>query len=241
MTAAGRNQAAAAQAIGPACTAFTRSLRRRSTGPAEYALAAGWLHGCLGSLASAVNSAGYDAAGQWRREFLDGQATDPDWLTRTAYAAAQRIQNGANLTVPIRAVERDGADLSLPAVRSGHAAWKACHDLGELAREHHRAGVRPQIPEFAAILGALRAACGPLAAAVAAVAPRLAGLDPDPFSVWCEDFDGDLAAAYRAAAGQCRAAGQMLRPVCARAVADVRTWRSRSRPRPRQEVAHYGE
>jgi len=232
MTAAGRIQAAAAQSIGPACAAFTNSLRRSRAGQDEHAAAAGWLHGCLGSLASAVNSTGYDAARQWQREFLDGQATDPDWLSRTANAAAQRIQDGANLTIAIRAAPRCGADMTLPAVRAGHAAWKACHDLGELIAEHHRAGDGPQVPEFAAILGALRDACEPLAAALAALAPRLAGVEPDPFSVWCEDFGGDLAAAYRAAAGQCRTAGPMLSPVCTRAAADARTWRSRSRPRP---------
>jgi len=232
MTAAGRIQAAAAQAIGPACAAFTKSLGRSSAGPGEHAPAAGWLHGCLGSLASAVNSTGYDAAGRWRREFLDGQAADPDWLDGAVHAAAQHIEAAANLTVPIRAVPRRDADVTLPAVRAGHAAWKACHDLGELIAGQHRAGDGPQVPEFAVILGALRDACEPLAAAVAALAPLLAGVDPDPSSVWCEDFDGDLAGAYRAAAGQCQAAGPILSLVCNRVAADARTWRSRSRLRP---------
>jgi hypothetical protein len=233
MTAAGQAQAAAAQAVAPALAAFSRSLARTpNAGPAENALVASWLHGCLGSLASAVNSTGYAAAGQWRRAFLDGQAADPDWLQRTAHAAAQLIQGGANLTVPIRAVPQVGADVTLPAVRAGDVAWKACHDLGELIAGHGRAGAGPQVPECAAVLGALRAACEPLAAAVAALAPRLVGVEPDPFSVWCEGFGGDLAAAYRDAAGQCRAGGRALRPVCARAVADARTWRSRSRRRP---------
>jgi hypothetical protein len=233
MTAAGQEQAAAGQAVAPALASFNRSLARtRNAGLADHALVASWLHGCLGSLASAVSSTGYAAAGQWRRAFLDGQAADPDWLHRTAHSAAQLIQDGANMTVPIRAVLLTGADVTLPAVRAGHAAWKACHDLGELIAGHGRAGAGPQVPEYAAVLGALRAACEPLAAAVAALAPRLAGIDPDPSSVWCEDFAGDLAAAYRDAARQCRAGGRALRPVCDRADADTRTWRSRSRPRP---------
>lgn len=233
MTAAGQAQAAAAQAIAPALKSFSQSLARtRNAGEAEHALIASWLHGCLGSLASAVDSTGYDAAAQWRGEFLGGQASDPDWLQRTAHAAAQLVQDGANLTIPIRAVRTAGADATLPAVQAGHAAWKACHDLGELIAEHHRASVRPQVPEYAAVLSALHAACEPLAAAVTALAPRIAGIQPDPFSVWCEDFAGDLSAAYRAAARRCQAGSRALRPVCDRAGGDVRTWRSRSRTRP---------
>jgi hypothetical protein len=106
--------------------------------------------------------------------------------------------------------------------------------LAELIAEHGRAGTGPQVPDYAAVLGALRAACEPLATAVAVLAPRLAGIAPDPLSVWCEVFTGDLAAAYRDAASQCRAGGRALRPVCDQAAADARTWRSRPRHRPRE-------
>jgi hypothetical protein len=232
MTAAGQEQAAAAQAVASALAAFSRSLARtRNAGPAEHALIALHLHGCLGCLACAVNSTGYAAAGRWRA-FPEGRAADPGWLYSAACTAAQLIQDGANLTVPVRAVRRDGAGTSLPVVRAGHCAWKACHDLGELIVAHGRAGTRPQVPEYAAVLGALHAACGPLAAALAALAPRLAGIDPDPASIWCEEFAGDLAAAYQGAAARCRAGGQALRPVCDQVAADTRTWRSRPRRRP---------
>jgi hypothetical protein len=233
MTAAGHAQAAAAQAIAPALAAFNRSLARtRNAGPADHALIASHLHGCLGSLASAVSSTGYAAAGRWRGAFPEGQAADPDWLYRTAHAAARLVQDGANLTIPVRAAWLPGADVTLPAVRAGHAARKACHDLGELIAGHHRTGTGPQVPEYAAVLGALHAACEPLAAAAAALAPRLAGIDPDPLSVWCEDFAGDLPAAYHDAARQCRAGSRILQPACDQAAADVRTWRSRPRRRP---------
>jgi hypothetical protein len=233
MTAAGTAEASAAQAVAPALTAFNRSLARtRNAGPAEHARIASWLHGCLGRLASAVNSTGYAAASHWRGTFPGGQASDPDWLQRATHDAAQLVQDAANLTIPARAVRQDpAADMALPVMQAGRAAWKACHDLGELIAEHSRAGTRPQVPEYAAVLAALHAACEPLAAATDALAPRLAGIDPDPLSVWCEDFAGDLAAAYRDAARRCRAAGPLLRPACDRAAADVRTWRSASRRR----------
>jgi hypothetical protein len=227
MTAAGQAQAAAAQAIAPALAAFNRSLARtRNAEQAECARIASNLHGCLGTLATAVNSTGYAASGQWRGEFLQGQASDPDWLNNTAHAAAQRIQDAANLTIAIRAVRLDGASVTLPVMRAGHVLWKACHDLDQLILEHRRAGTMPQVPDYAAVLGGLQAACEPLAAAVDALAPRLAGIDPDPLSVWCEDFAGDLPAAYRDAACQCRAGNGILRSVRDQAVADVRTWRS---------------
>jgi len=233
VTAAGQAQAAAAQAIAPAVIAFTRSLARtRNAGKDECAVIASNLHGCLGTLATAVNSTGYAACGQWRGEFLPGQASDPDWLDSTARGAAQRLQDAANVTIAIRAARPGGRSADLPVMRTEHVMWRACHELGELIVEHRRGGTMPQVPDYAAILAGLQAACGPLAAAADAVAPRLDGVDPDPFSVWCEEFDGDLPAAFRSAARYCRAAGQALRPVRDRAAADVRTWRSRSRTRP---------
>lgn len=233
MTAAGQAQAAAAQAIAPAVTAFTRSLARtRNAGQPERAVIASNLHGCLGTLATAVNSTGYAACGQWHGEFLPGQASDPDWLSSTAHAAAQRLQDGANVTIAARAARPDGPRADLPVMHAQHVMWKACHDLDQLILEHSRARTMPQVPDYAAILAGLQAACEPLAAAADAVALRLDGVDPDPFSVWCEEFDGDLPAAFRTAARYCRAAGQALRPVRDRAAADVRTWRSRSRTRP---------
>jgi hypothetical protein len=233
VTAAGQAQAAAARAIAPAAIAFSRSLARtRNAGKDEWAVIASNLHGCFGTLATAVSSTGYAASGQWRGEFLPGQASDPDWLNNTAHTAAQRIQDAANLTIAIRAARPDADAVTLPVMRAEHILWKACHDLGELIVEHRRAGTRPQVPDYAAVLSGLQAACKPLAAAAGAIAPRLGGIDPDPFSVWCEDFSGDLPTAFRDAARHCRAAGQGLRPVCDRAAADVRTWRSRSRTRP---------
>jgi hypothetical protein len=233
VTAAGQAQAAAARAIAPAITAFNRSLARtRNAGKDESAIIASNLHGCLGTLATAVNSTGYAASGQWRGEFLPGQASDPGWLNSTAFTAAQRIQDAANLTIAIRAVCPDAGGVTLPVMRAGHLMWKACRDLGELIVEHRRAGTMPQVPDYAAVLAGLQAACEPLASAVDAIAPRLDGIEPDPFSVWCEDFAGDLPAAFRDAARHCRAAGRALRPVRDRTAADVRTWRSRSRTRP---------
>jgi hypothetical protein len=233
MTAAGQAQATAAQAIAPALASLSRSLARtRNATPASYAAIALNLHGCLSSLASTVNDTGYDAYGQWRGEFLPGQATDPEWLRATSYAAAGHIANGAALTLPVRAARVPGADRSLPAVRAGAAASQACRGLRELVIEHHRAQAWPQVPEYAAILGALHAACGPLATSLTVIAPRLAGIEPDWSSVWCEDFAGDLPAAYGDAGRYCQAGGRALYPVSDRTAADVRTWRSRSRPRP---------
>jgi hypothetical protein len=232
MTAAGQAQAAAAQAIAPALAAFNRSFARtRNASPDDYTLIASHLHGCLGSLASAVNSTGYNASGRWRGAFLEGQAEDPDTLKRATHDAACLIQQAANLTVPIRAVRKAGTDPTRPARQAGYLAWKACLDLTDLIARHHRAQAWPQVPEYAAVLAALQAACEPLAAAVAVIAPQLAGIDPPWDSIWCEDFAGDLPAAYQDAARQCRAGGRLLLPVSARLNIDARTWRSRSRPR----------
>jgi hypothetical protein len=233
MTAAGREQAAAAQAIAPALTSFARSLSRtRTATPADYVLAASWLQGCTGLLASAVNNTGYDAGGKWQREFLEGQATVPVWIQQRAYAAAQLIQNGANVTIAIRAARDRAAVTTLPALQAANAAWRACHQLSELIVEHHRALTYPQVPEYATIFGALQQACKPLATSLDNLAPRLVGVEPDTFSVWCEGFTGDLPSSYRDAARSCRAGGQELQPVIGRLDTDARFWRSRSRARP---------
>jgi hypothetical protein len=233
VTAAGQAQAAAAWAVAPAIAAFNQSLARtRKAGPGECAVIASNLHGCLGMLATAVNSTGYAASGQWRGEFLQGQASDPDWLNSTAFAAAQRLQDAANLTIAIRATRSDSPPANLPVLRAERAMWKACHDLDQLILEHRRAGTMPQVPDYAAVIAGLHAACEPLATAADAIAPHLGGIDPDPSSIWCEEFDGDLPAAFRAAARHCQNAGQTLLPVRDRTAADVRTWRSRSRVRP---------
>lgn len=233
MTAAGRAQAAAAGVVAPAVAAFNRSLARtRKAGPGECAVLASGLHGCFGVLATVVNSTGYAASGRWRGEFLPGQASDPDWLCSTAFAAAQRLQDAANLTIAIRAIRSDGTLAELPVLRAEHVMWNACHNLSELIVEHRRAGAMPQVPDYAAVLAGLQAACGPLASAADAIAPRLDGIQPDPFSIWCEEFDGDLPAAFRSAARYCRGAGRTVLSVRDCAAADVRAWRSRSRVRP---------
>jgi hypothetical protein len=234
MTAAGIEQVKAAAAIAPALTAFRKSLTRtRKAGPAEATLMARDVEACLGYVASAIRDTGYEASKQWLGEFCEGQAADPGWLRSATHAAASHLRDGANLTMPARALPSGGnTNPDLPVLKACQASWKACHDLNQLMHRHSQALARPQVPEYAGILGALHAACGPLATAADSLAPHLAGLDPDFTSVWCEDFDGDLAAAYTSAARQCRAGAAALRPVCARATADVRVWRSRSRARP---------
>lgn len=233
MTAAGKKQAAAARVILPAVTAFGRSLARtRNAGPGECAVMALCVYSCLSTLASGVHSTGYTGASQWRREFLEGQAADPDWLGSTSLAAAQRIQDAANVTIPVRAVRPGDYRADLPVMRAASAMRQACSGFDQLALEHRRARTMPQVPEYAEILAALQAVCEPLGAAAAAIGPRLDGIEPDPSSVWCEGFDGNLPAAFGDAARHCRAAGELLGPVRDRAAADVRVWRSRSRARP---------
>lgn len=109
---------------------------------------------------------------------MAGQAADPDWLSSAAHAAAQRLQDAANLTIAIRAARPRSRAADLPVMRAGHVIRSACDDLDQLILGHQRARTMPQVPDYA-------------------IAPRLAGIDPDPFSIWCEEFAGDLPGGYR--------------------------------------------
>lgn len=234
MTAAGRQLASAAALIPPAAERAAAAARPRRGRLAEHVVVAHLLHGCMGCLASAISTTGYQAKQRWGWEFRDGRAADPRWLYESAVAAAQAVQDGANTTCPIRAATGLEPRRAHDGVAAASALWRVLQAYGEMLRGVGRAGLsgQAQIPEYAAIFTALQTACQPLATAAKRAAPRLRAAEVQFESVWAEGYGGDMPACYRSAARDIDRGGRALAPVCLRADQDAVWWRSAARPRP---------
>ena len=236
VTAAGKQQAAAAATIPPAAEAYARACQSsRATAKARhFEAAAGQAQYIVQDLAWAINYAGYAAKKRWEAEFsgLPVDAADPDQICSLMHQAARQVTEAANGLRDYRHMDRTEeferpSRQHITAIR-GNTLRDAIDDYVKSAR----AGGYAQVPDHVGVIVCLHKALADVRQALQFIAAALQG--------WAAasdtDYDGVIEA-LTAAAHHCRIARATMAPVVTMTGDDVKTWNSPARRRAAAALA----